>query len=291
MASAAVRQVWEKSRARNGALLVLLAIADESGKDGMAVMNIAEIAAKARLSNRAVQLAVRGLKGLGELSAVTRGGGPARTSYRVTVANPEESAQSPDANPEKSAGLADPNPEKSAPPKNLHPAESAGLKPDNPQVSVSNPADSAPWKISDVISTSTDRSVVEIKEVSEKRPGRAERPDVERLCRLLADRIEGNGSKRPEIGKKWRDAARLMLDKDGRSEEQVTIAINWCQDHEFWRSNILSMPKLREKYDQLRLQAAREQKSSARKTTGDRVRQAVEAGHRVAAMMNGETPR
>jgi hypothetical protein len=31
--------------------------------------------------------------------------------------------------------------------------------------------------------------------------------------------------------------------------------IRWCQADEFWRGNILSMPKLREKYDQLRLKA------------------------------------
>lgn len=83
------------------------------------------------------------------------------------------------------------------------------------------------------------------------------RPDVEALCDHLADRIEGNGSPRPRVTKAWRDAARLMLDRDDRAPEQVHRAIDWCQDHDFWRSNILSMPKLREKYDQLRLQAGR----------------------------------
>lgn len=84
------------------------------------------------------------------------------------------------------------------------------------------------------------------------------RPDVERICTHLADRIEANGSKRPRITKTWRTAARLLLDKDGRTEGQVIAAIDWCQNHEFWRANVLSMPKLREKYDQLRLQATRQ---------------------------------
>lgn len=83
------------------------------------------------------------------------------------------------------------------------------------------------------------------------------RDDVERLCQHLADRIEQNGSKRPTITKTWRDAARLMLDRDGRTEDQIHGAINWCQDNSFWRSNVLSMPKLREKYDAMRLQAER----------------------------------
>ena len=39
--------------------------------------------------------------------------------------------------------------------------------------------------------------------------------------------------------------------------EQVRAAIDWATSYPFWRSNILSMSKLREKYDQLRLSAKR----------------------------------
>lgn len=84
------------------------------------------------------------------------------------------------------------------------------------------------------------------------------REDVDRLCVHLADRIEGNGSKRPRISKTWRDEARLMLDNDRRTEDQVRRAIDWCQGNAFWRRNILSMPKLRERYEQLRLAAEAE---------------------------------
>ena len=83
------------------------------------------------------------------------------------------------------------------------------------------------------------------------------REDVEALCLLLADRIEQNGSKRPTIGKRWRDAARLMIDTDGRTPEQIAYLINWSQSDEFWKGNILSMPKLREKFDTLRMQSQR----------------------------------
>jgi hypothetical protein len=43
----------------------------------------------------------------------------------------------------------------------------------------------------------------------------------------------------------------------------VSKAIDWCQDHEFWRINIMSMPTLRKQYDRLRLQAQAEQRSRA----------------------------
>jgi hypothetical protein len=106
------------------------------------------------------------------------------------------------------------------------------------------------------------------------------RPDIERLCTHLADRIEANGSKRPTVTQKWRDAARLMLDRDDRTEEQIRGAIDWCQADEFWRRNVMSMPKLREQYDRLRLQAeGRRTAAAPRPSTSDqRSAQAQAAG-------------
>jgi hypothetical protein len=83
------------------------------------------------------------------------------------------------------------------------------------------------------------------------------RADVERLCEHLADRIEGNTGKRPTITQKWRDAARRMIDIDGHSEQHIHGVIDWCQNDSFWCSNILSMPKLREQYIQMKLQGER----------------------------------
>ena len=113
-------------------------------------------------------------------------------------------------------------------------------------------------------------------------PAITSRPDVEHVCTHLADRIEANGCKRPAIGKKWRDAARLMIDRDGRTEQQIMTAIDWCQDNEFWRSNILSMPKLREKYEQLRLQAGRPRQNNRASTTDDRVRAGLDLAEKYA---------
>lgn len=83
------------------------------------------------------------------------------------------------------------------------------------------------------------------------------RADVENVCSYLADAIAANGSKRPAVTTRWRDAARRLIDLDGRTEDQIRRAIDFSQRDEFWRANVLSMPKLREKYDQLRLAAQR----------------------------------
>lgn len=81
------------------------------------------------------------------------------------------------------------------------------------------------------------------------------RPEVTALCEKLADYIERNGSRRPTITKAWVSSARLLIDNDKREPQEVHRIIEWCQQDSFWKTNILSMPKLRDKYDQLRLKA------------------------------------
>lgn len=83
------------------------------------------------------------------------------------------------------------------------------------------------------------------------------RPDVERLCEHLAERIKANGSRKPNITKAWRESARLLIDRDKRTEDEIHRAIDWCQNDDFWKANVLSMPTLRRQYDRLRLAASR----------------------------------
>jgi len=93
-------------------------------------------------------------------------------------------------------------------------------------------------------------------EESRGEPETPARADVEALCEHLASRIESNGAKRPTVGKKWHDSARLLLDRDLRPQDEAHRLIDWCQDSDFWRSNVLSMATFREKYDRLRMQKA-----------------------------------
>ncbi|MBF8186354.1 hypothetical protein ITP53_11450 [Nonomuraea sp. K274] len=100
-------------------------------------------------------------------------------------------------------------------------------------------------------------------------PPDVRRLDVERICARLADRIAAHGVKRPVITQRWRDAARLMLDRDAIPEGHINAAIDWAHDSDFWRANVLSLPKLRKHYEQMHLQAKRDAaKSSPAKPTG-----------------------
>lgn len=110
------------------------------------------------------------------------------------------------------------------------------------------------------------------------------RPDIDHLCVLLADLVEGNGARRPQITKRWRDAARLLLDRDGYTVEQVEWIARWATAHEFWRANILSMPTLRERFDQLKLQAtANGSRTTGRRSPAEDAQATIALGERMQA--------
>ena len=85
----------------------------------------------------------------------------------------------------------------------------------------------------------------------------ADRDDVNRVCEHMANSVHQRTGRRPNITRAWRTAARLMLDRDQRTEADIIAAINWSANDDFWRANILSLPALRRQYDRLSLQAAR----------------------------------
>lgn len=53
----------------------------------------------------------------------------------------------------------------------------------------------------------------------------------------------------------WADDMRKAIELDGRDIETFRSVMKWSQKDPFWKGNILSAKKLREKYDQLRVQA------------------------------------
>lgn len=97
-------------------------------------------------------------------------------------------------------------------------------------------------------------------------PTEEPREDVERICNYLAEWVVKNGSRRPTITKKWHTEARLLIDKDGKSIEEIREVIAWSQRDEFWKANILSMPTLRKQYDRLKLASQRGQSGPASPT-------------------------
>lgn len=99
--------------------------------------------------------------------------------------------------------------------------------------------------------------------------GKPERQDVERLCHLLVELMVGNGCRKPNITKTWRDAARLLIDRDGIDPVLAEHVLRWSQADSFWRTNIQSMPTFREKFDQLRLKRKTEHEEALKRAEAE----------------------
>lgn len=81
-----------------------------------------------------------------------------------------------------------------------------------------------------------------------------EKSEAIRLAERLHEKILANKPNR-KIEKKWRTNWSLDIEKlhriDKREYKQIELVLDWSQDNEFWRTNILSGKKLRDKFDRL----------------------------------------
>jgi len=73
----------------------------------------------------------------------------------------------------------------------------------------------------------------------------------------------------------WGRQADLMLRVDRRTPEEISALIQWSQRDNFWKSNILSMGKLREKFDQLAMKQNAERGNNA---PGNRKNHGINSG-------------
>lgn len=79
------------------------------------------------------------------------------------------------------------------------------------------------------------------------------------LCLRLRDRVQHNrdtvvspnAKNQVRVSPDWITSARLMLDVDAVDPEQMVEVIEWATENSFWRTNILSMTKLRDQYERL----------------------------------------
>jgi hypothetical protein len=83
-----------------------------------------------------------------------------------------------------------------------------------------------------------------------------------RLTQLLIDLMQENNPESsilkrltPDRQAEWIDQCRLLRERDKKTPEEIERVIRFSQSDSFWKSNILSMPKLREKWDTLWLKA------------------------------------
>ena len=75
-----------------------------------------------------------------------------------------------------------------------------------------------------------------------------------RIANYLYNSIKKNKPdfKKPNL-QKWSDESRLMIERDGRDVEKIKKLISWVQKDDFERVNVLSISKLRKRFDNLEM--------------------------------------
>jgi hypothetical protein len=247
--------VLHHSRASGTDKVVLLGIANHDG-DGGAWPAIATLARYANVTERAVQAAVARLIEMGEVEVVHQEGGDRRLRndrrpnlYRVLVSCPDSCDGSPQHRVQPTSPRDGNGVKASAPRGEVQRAH--GVKPTSPEPSI-EPSGTP---------LSSDASGTDASKLPKAVQQSPFLTDAKRLCRLLADLIVENGCKPPKRTWRWVQDMDAVMRLDGRAAVEVETVIRWAQQDEFWRVNVLSPAKLREKFDQLRL--ARERQVAA----------------------------
>jgi phage replication O-like protein O len=78
------------------------------------------------------------------------------------------------------------------------------------------------------------------------------------LVDLLIERMRLNDPRARVLNterqrEEWANDFKRLIERDGRSMEEVREVLIWCQEDSFWRGNILSASKLRKQFTQLKL--------------------------------------
>jgi hypothetical protein len=128
--------VWARSESRNGARLVLLALADRAGDDGRAWPSIDDLAERTKLSPRAVQKAIANLVEIGEVEVENGGGRHRSNRYRI-VPKPRTSDGVTDGKPRTSDGVSSEETPNFAP-------ETPNFEAETPNFATRNPVQSSP---------------------------------------------------------------------------------------------------------------------------------------------------
>lgn len=110
-------------------------------------------------------------------------------------------------------------------------------------------------------------------------PAADDRPDVELILDTIDAHCDHHDFKKPARTKRNHDAARLLLDNDGRTVDEVVDVLRFVTMNDFWPDKIRSATKLRERFDQLKFQAQRktDQPAPAAFMTADQRR--LQAGY------------
>lgn len=254
--------VW-KLKLKHPQQAVALAMADHANDEGGEVFPSAGLIAwKSGYSKRQVQRIIDGMEEVGLLEVVAEARGWRPTEYRICFEVAE--AKKPYEASKKGRGAkVAPQAEGS---EGRQPVAPVGRQDDAPPTADTESEMSPPGATFE-----GDRGDIQVSprtiEPSKEPPLGEDQPaavllrdELVRLSNQLADAIKANDPKADlnPNGKSWLDPLRLLIDRDGRTVEEVAAVIDWCQSDDFESRNVLCPSKLRKRFTELLLKAQRD---------------------------------
>lgn len=111
-------------------------------------------------------------------------------------------------------------------------------------------------------------------------------PDDIRLAEYIFAGVKSAApkTKEPDLNK-WADTIRLMRERDGHNRREIAEVFRFANNDDFWRVNILSPAKLREKFAQL---SAKKDQSHVRQPRKSQSEQALQQYLRERGVDNGD---
>jgi hypothetical protein len=124
---------------------------------------------------------------------------------------------------------------------------------------------------------STKPSLEKRREEKSKRELKFSSSDTEVANKIWQNVREAFPNSRPPAMGDWANTIRLLVERDGRTHEQILDLFTWASRNAFWAANIRSPGKLREKWDQLEAIRTAKPEPKRQMTLAERNQQALEA--------------
>ena len=245
-----VSMVFERFPLGGGIRLLALALADSASSEGEDIYpSVARMAKHTFQSERAVQYQLRQLTQIGWLRLV-RASGNGRghpNEYRIDpgwIEGVPLAVPAPKPKRGKGANIAP-----------FIPAERVQSEAERVQFDTIKGATAiAPEQLLTTTTTPCPNSRSDVGGQGSKPEGKVADPEDLRLAEWMFGLVlQLQPKHKPPNWAKWANEIRLMQQRDSRSRREIAALFRWANEHSFWRSNILSPAKLREKWDQLEI--------------------------------------
>jgi hypothetical protein len=114
-------------------------------------------------------------------------------------------------------------------------------------------------------------TIEEVKEVNKEPKPKTENKfsdkDMELTSWIWGLILQLDPSRKKPNFKKWANSIRLMRDRDNLTHREIAEVFKWANNDPFWKSNILSVSKLREKYSDLKIKMQNTGKTEEKSNT------------------------